>query len=319
MKKEAPGHSIIIQPATSIDLLIAGRSGRGLVSGVRDEVFERCLLRSVTSKLVRSLRAGHALKETGDRLLALAEHNFTLRRIEEVERLCLTLLSLPLEIDHHSGALYYYSLCKKRQGNPAAAKPIFERLAEEATLRFRAKAISSLAALAIDRGDYHFSLELYCEYTRITIRDQKSTLADVVQAHRSLAVMKSIDGDHRGSLSYLEKLLPLAGAVRRAHPHTYYDYLNSLAVELSEAGRIEEAQNASSIAVSSVFAPAYHEWRETGEEIAAKAARKSRSFASVGSGTSKPASIALFPPPDAARQPAKKKGRKLTFQKSARK
>ncbi len=56
--------------------------------------------------------------------------------------------------------------------------------------------------------------------------------------------------------------------------------LNSYAVELGEAGRIEEAANISKIVLASPFAFAYPEWRETGQELALKG-YKSRSVISV--------------------------------------
>jgi hypothetical protein len=313
---EEPAGSLRLNPANPVSLLVAARSGRGLIIRVREELIESRLNREIASKLVRGLHTNQALAGLGDRLLAIAEHGCTLRNLDFVKRVCLLLLNLPLEVNYHSGALYYYALCEKRQGELARAQSLFERLTEEATLRFRAKAFSSLAAMALDKGDYHTSLGHYCEYSRIITLDERSTLADVVQGHKALAVMKSLDGDHRGSLSYLEKVLPLAQAVRRAHPHTYYDFLNSLAVELSETGRIEEAQNASTVTVGTVFAAAYHEWRETHADIQEKAGRKSPS---ARSGTTSPVNIVRFPAPASGptslstRQPGENRGRILSF------
>jgi hypothetical protein len=59
------------------------------------------------------------------------------------------------------------------------------------------------------------------------------------------------------------------------------DYMNSFAVELCEAGRLEEAKNVSQIVLASPFAPAYPEWRETGEEIELRELRPSRAGVAV--------------------------------------
>ena len=60
-------------------------------------------------------------------------------------------------------------------------------------------------------------------------------------------------------------------------PHPlYFDYLNSLAVELGEVGRIQEAQNICQITLASPYAFAYPEWRETGADTARRG-YKSRS------------------------------------------
>lgn len=98
-----------------------------------------------------------------------------------------------------------------------------------------------------------------------------------VGATRTVAVWKARDGSHRAALSDLEKLFSLARTVGGWHPHVYYDYLNSLAVELASNGRFTEARNASRIVLASPFAPAYPEWRETYEEISLKLPRSSRS------------------------------------------
>jgi hypothetical protein len=96
-------------------------------------------------------------------------------------------------------------------------------------------------------------------------------------SQRNIAVLKSIDGDHRGAFSDLEKLLPLARVVGRWQPYLFYEHLNSLAVELCEVARIEEARNVSRIVLASPFAHAYPEWRETSDEIELRGWRPSRS------------------------------------------
>ena len=90
---------------------------------------------------------------------------------------------------------------------------------------------------------------------------------------RGMAVVKAKEGFHAHALKDLENLIPL---LRFAEPHTYYDCLNSLSVELGEAGRIEEAQKVCRIVLASPYAFAYPEWRETANEIALRG-YKSRS------------------------------------------
>jgi hypothetical protein len=93
-----------------------------------------------------------------------------------------------------------------------------------------------------------------------------------------LAVVRSVEGDHEGALAGLESLLPIVRAVASKYPPVYYDYMNNLAVEMGETGRLEEAFNASRIALSSPFAGAYNEWRETQADLIMKARRSSRSI-----------------------------------------
>jgi hypothetical protein len=95
------------------------------------------------------------------------------------------------------------------------------------------------------------------------------------------AVINGLEGNHRRAVVLLENLFPLANTVRSSQPHLYYDYMNSLAVELCEVGRMEEAKNVSRIVLASPFADAYPEWRETRDEIELRGWRVSRSVVAV--------------------------------------
>jgi hypothetical protein len=99
---------------------------------------------------------------------------------------------------------------------------------------------------------------------------------------KMIAVISSEDGNHRDALGLLESLFALALHARSSQPHVYYDYMNSLAVELCEVGRLEEARNISQIVLASPFAPAYPEWRDTSNEIALRGRRASRSVVAFG-------------------------------------
>jgi len=98
---------------------------------------------------------------------------------------------------------------------------------------------------------------------------------------KNMAVARAVEGDHRTSLKDLETLLPLARMAASIQPHSYYDYLNGLAVELGEEGRLEEARRVSSIAVASPFASMFPAYQETFDEIAAKLRKASRSLVTV--------------------------------------
>lgn len=86
----------------------------------------------------------------------------------------------------------------------------------------------------------------------------------------------------------------------------YLDHLNSLAVELCEAGRIQEAGVVSRIVLASPYAFAYPEWCETGKEIALRG-YKSRSSIRI---TEKiPGNLLYLPEPSPATSAPVKSGR----------
>ena len=85
-----------------------------------------------------------------------------------------------------------------------------------------------------------------------------------------IAVVRSIQGDHKQALDDLERLFPMAQAIGKYYPAFYYEYLNSLAIELGEVGRINEVHRVCRITLASPFAAAYSEFTETHNEIEAK-------------------------------------------------
>jgi hypothetical protein len=89
-------------------------------------------------------------------------------------------------------------------------------------------------------------------------------------ALRHLAVIRSVEGDHFGALDDLERLLPAMRSIATTYPSEYYEHLNSLAVELGEVGRLEEANQAVDVVLRSALAPRYPHWQETKAELANK-------------------------------------------------
>ena len=85
-----------------------------------------------------------------------------------------------------------------------------------------------------------------------------------------------MEGNHQHAVKDLESTLPL---IQHAPAHIHFDILNSYAVELGEAGRIQEAKNVSRITIASPFAPYYSEWQSTFSEIRSK--RRSCSNVSI--------------------------------------
>ncbi|HKY03779.1 MAG TPA: tetratricopeptide repeat protein [Blastocatellia bacterium] len=120
------------------------------------------------------------------------------------------------------------------------------------------------------------------------------TVSEFIELVRSVAALKSQEGFHKSALKDLENLIPL---VRYAEPRLCYDLLNSYAVELCEANRLEEAREVSHLAISSPFGPYYPQWQETFAEVSQKL-YKSRSRVTVSLPESKPVCE-----PDAATRP----------------
>jgi hypothetical protein len=135
----------------------------------------------------------------------------------------------------------------------------------------------AISVICYESGDLQSFSMLNLEASRVAASSDWRDPETFVNAQRNLAVLKSVDGDHRGALAHFERLFPLARALGRWRPYLYYDYLNSLAVELMETGRLEEARNASKFALASPFAGAFPQWRETSDDIELRGRRACRS------------------------------------------
>jgi hypothetical protein len=189
----------------------------------------------------------------------LSSHAETLqayRQTEQLETIAEVLSNLPLQ-EYKLKGQYYLAWCGYRGGQDTRRD--FE-LVVETSDAFRDKGLISLAGLEIARKDYASAIKYYEE----AIKWAKSP-ATLITAVRSIAIYKSDCGNHKEALHDLEILYPL---VRYADPIAYFQYLNSLACELGEAGRVKEALKVCQITLASPFINAYPEWRETGQDLA---------------------------------------------------
>jgi tetratricopeptide (TPR) repeat protein len=212
----------------------------------------------------------------GDRLVMAVEQAKAFRRFETVEELAQVLTNLPLK-EHKAIGQYYLGWHKFVTGGDAGS--MLEHSAEYGPVKYRALAMHSLATTEEYKNNYASALEW-------TLESMK--LLPSIESLRGIAVIKAKAGDHKASLKDLETILPLA---RHAEPLVYHDCLNSLAVELGEVGRLEEARNICKVVLASPYAIAYPEWRETAEELRGA----SRSFVSINSSPSAVPNVLFMP------------------------
>lgn len=235
------------------------------------------LNRQICEALIRRMDKRQSLHLLANRLIAVADQAYPLCQMETVEQASDLLLGLPLPREYKSIACYYKAYCVKWRGEFDRARAMFERVAAEATSKYKARAILGLGSVAFDSGDFSSALSLYVEGSRAAMRARELDPLTVFYSQWAVAILKSIDGDHKGALANLEGMLTLAHAVGGVHPPLYYSHLNRFAVELLEVGRIMEARNASNIVLVSPFADAYPEYHETGRDIDLRGRRASRS------------------------------------------
>jgi hypothetical protein len=156
----------------------------------------------------------------------------------------------------------------------------------------------ALGGSALRAGNHQTALSFYGDVMRIVTPYGGFDPMTFYSASRMTAVIRGVEGDHRGAVADLEKMFPLARMASSQQPYAYYDYLNALAVELGEVGQLERARRVSEITLASPFARAYPEWRETFDDIASKQRRASRSVVAVRKQVQAAQNLARMPAPE---------------------
>ena len=226
-----------------------------------------CYQKLIYKSLTRSVYKAESFELLGRQLAELARHAYLARQMDLVEQASQIMLALPISARLKNVARHYQALCAKQKGDYEGARYLLERVIEEATPQYRARALQIIGATYYEQGQINNALPFYVAAGKAAI---DCDLLTVIDSQAMVAIVRSIHGDHKQALNDLEQLYPLARAIGRHYPAFYYDYLNSLAVELSEVGRIEEARNVCGITLASPLAVAYPNWLETRDEIEAK-------------------------------------------------
>ena len=213
---------------------------------------------SSTPRLYQHLLAGiEGYQELGSRIIKKIEAAHAFRQTEQVKELARILINIPIR-ECKLIAEYYLAWCKSRESHYDAEA--LERVIEQ-TRTYKTKALFSRGAIEWFRGRPEAALCFYGEARKTT-----RSISEYIDLSRSMAVLKATEGFHNSALKDLEDLLPI---IKHGEPLTYYETLNSYAVELIEAGRSDEARKVSRVVLASPLAFAYPEWQETANELKA--------------------------------------------------
>jgi tetratricopeptide (TPR) repeat protein len=241
----------------------------------------RFITTSVAGLYQGLIASGLGFQEVANRLIKTAENAHAFRQYDRLHEAGKILSNFPLKQYQYIGQYYLaLSMCRNGQVNILEARPFIEKLASVAPIPYRARAMQLLAATYGTQRNPEQELSFFVE----SLKTRASTFLGL----QGIALLKAKEGYHKQSLKDLENLRSFA---RYMPPHIYFDYLNSLAVELGEAGRKDEARNIIKHVLASPFAIAYPEWRETAEELR----EPNRSFAVISSLPLRPHNVLSMP------------------------
>lgn len=272
-----------MQTATINNLFLTDHSSFKVLAGLQTASRQGAFYQQIANELIKGVYTKEVINRLGDKLTTLAHHAYTIRWMDAVDQVSHMLMNLPMPREYRRIGRYYHSFNLRREGQVVEARSLLEKIEIEVPWWYRGRIIMSLAGLEFDNSDPQSALPLYIEAGRAASQRHQRDLFTTVHTQKMIAVLKGINGDNLGALADLERLLPLARLAGSLYPPLYYDFLNSLAVEMMEVGRLEEAQNVSRIVLVSPYVSAYPEWVETGKESEIKSYKASRSFVATGS------------------------------------
>lgn len=235
---------------------------------------------------------GLASGEAGRWLSFVAQQGYALRRFDAVAQASQLLMRLSGPEGWRSVGRYYDVFSSIREGRLDDAAGRLDGLVGQVPAAFCGRVLNSLAGVLFDAGDFRAALPIY---VRAAQASSGRDWASVLTAQRMIAVIKSVAGDQRGALNHLESLFPLARLAGSDQPYEVYNFLNSYAYELGEAGRLVEAANVCTIVLASTLIDAYPQYRETAGEIASRGYRTPASFISLAGITIPSNNVLMMP------------------------
>lgn len=232
----------------------------------------------IYASLARSNYKTEGFQILGRQLAAIARQACLSKQMNAVEQASQLMLALPIADQFEGIARYYQALCRWHNGHVDTVGKTLERAVQDVPPEYKARALQTVGLTYHKRGELDAALSFYLAAGKAAANCDLLTLAE---SQQMTAVIRSIHGDHKQALADLEKLFPLIRTVGKYYPAAYYDFLNALAVELAEVGRLDEARSVCSVTLVSPFAAAYPVWSETRDEIEAKRASATPSVVAI--------------------------------------
>ena len=235
---------------------------------------------SSMQRFYQQLLSGVVSYETlGNRIVKQIKAAHGFRQVEQVRELARILINIPIK-EYQLIAQYYLAWCKCRSFQYDA--DVLETIAGQIRT-YKTQVLLSRGTFEAYQSRPEPALYFYAKALKAS-----NTISDYVGSSLAIAVVKSIEGFHKSALIDLEKLVSL---IRHTEPRLYYDFLNSYAVELNEAGRKDEARNIVRHVLASPFIHAYPEWRETARDLK----QSNRSLVAIGSRSYVPHKVLNMP------------------------
>lgn len=143
------------------------------------------------------------------------------------------------------------------------ARPSLESILSDGHVKLKMRAALILGGKCLDSGFYDESERLHAIGLRLT---EKNSIAQL-EFLKNIAVLSSIDGDHKSAFRILKTILEPAYRLSSLNPVLWLDCLNSLAEELRQLGQLRQAFEFMSLPLRSGYLSRYPQWMDTAKDI----------------------------------------------------
>ncbi|PYP83663.1 MAG: hypothetical protein DMF61_22600 [Blastocatellia bacterium AA13] len=301
--RDTQNGSTSISAAQHSSLFISLTSGENLKLGKDVRLESSRCQQAVVALLVNAQRIRVETETLYWSLAKVAAQARALADIETLELVSQIILGLPVSERAKSLALHYQAFCLHSKGRFVEAHNLLDNLLEkDLDPRLRARAVGNKAAAYFSAGEVDRSLQLHVKAGQLARDCDPVSLLTALQ---TVALIKSIHGDHRQSLADLESLVPFAFQVSRYDPRAFALVLNSYAVELGEMDHVEQALNVASRLKP--FAFIHPEFNDTIAELESKLPARKHSVVVIQRAAEPVAALKTVS------NPARKRRRQSTF------
>ena len=131
------------------------------------------LYQAIRRTLISAAGTNQAITDLAKRLIYVADHAYAIRALDLVSFVGQQLAGLPVSDELQSIGHYYEALSLNRSGcgDTVRAGSLLERVADEASFQFRARAMVALGTNSLMASNSKDAMLFYREATRITERE----------------------------------------------------------------------------------------------------------------------------------------------------
>jgi hypothetical protein len=191
------------------------------------------------------------------------ESDFQLRAAER-------LINLSPRTEHEGR--YFYALAQSRMGKSEFEKACdeFKDLSDHAPIQIRAAATLATGLNLLAAGHMKEAFPRIIEANKMSLSSHLCAPIIAFDSLNWMSTIKSLEGDHEGSLKMMRGLIPLLRVLGRAFPLLICDYWNNCAYDLSQLGELDSASHLINKLKKTPYFGINSDYNETFEEIEQK-------------------------------------------------